>query len=62
MASKVSKAHELDDMTNADLESRLREAGHDARSAKAHTDAVAAQLILQIHFDSLTAHAHHESS
>ena len=26
MASKVSKAHELDEMTNADLESRLREA------------------------------------
>ena len=26
MASQVSKAHDLDDMTNADLESRLREA------------------------------------
>lgn len=49
-------------LSSIDAESRLREAGHDARSAKAHTDAVAAQLILQIHFDSLTAHAHHESS
>jgi len=26
MASQVSKAHELDDMTNADLETKLREA------------------------------------
>jgi large subunit ribosomal protein L29 len=26
MASKVSKAHELDELTNSDLESRLREA------------------------------------
>ena len=49
-------------LSSIDAESRLREAGHDARSAKAHTDAVAAQLILQIHFDSLTAHAYHESS
>lgn len=31
---------------------RLRETGHDARSAKAHLDAVAAQLILQTYFDS----------
>jgi len=29
----------------------LREAGHDARRAKAHLDAVAAQLILQTYFD-----------
>jgi large subunit ribosomal protein L29 len=26
MAAQVTKAHELDDMTNADLETRLREA------------------------------------
>lgn len=33
---------------------RLRQSGHNARSAKEHLDAVAAQLILQCHFDSLT--------
>ena len=30
---------------------RLRESGHDARSAKAHVDAMAAQLILQTYFE-----------
>lgn len=47
-------------LTSIDAESRLREAGHDARRAKARTDAVAAQLILQTYFDSLNTHAHHE--
>lgn len=30
---------------------RLRESGHDAKSAKAHVDAMAAQLILQTYFE-----------
>ena len=30
---------------------RLRDAGHDARSAKEHVDALAAQIILQHHFE-----------
>lgn len=38
-------------LTSLEAGERLRETGHDARSAKAHLDAVAAQLILQTHFD-----------
>jgi putative Holliday junction resolvase len=49
-------------LTSLDAESLLREAGHDARRAKVHTDAVAAQLILQTYFDSLTPHAHHQAT
>ena len=45
-------------LTSLDAEARLRETGHDARSAKAHLDAVAAQLILQTYFESHAAHAH----
>lgn len=44
-------------LTSVEAEARLRETGHDARSAKAHLDAVAAQLILQTYFDS-EHHAH----
>lgn len=44
-------------LTSLDAGERLRESGHDARSAKAHLDAVAAQLILQTYFDTL-AHPH----
>jgi putative Holliday junction resolvase len=55
-------------LTSLDAESRLRETGHDAKSAKAHVDAVAAQLILQTWFESSSqpsespAHAHRETS
>ena len=45
-------------LTSLDAEARLRETGHDARSAKAHLDAVAAQLILQTYFESHAPHAH----
>ncbi|TXH13228.1 MAG: Holliday junction resolvase RuvX [Gammaproteobacteria bacterium] len=44
-------------LTSLDAEARLRETGHDARSAKAHLDAVAAQLILQTYFESHASHA-----
>ncbi|MBA3995754.1 MAG: Holliday junction resolvase RuvX [Candidatus Accumulibacter sp.] len=36
---------------------RLRETGHNAKSAKAHLDAVAAQLILQTYFDHSPPHS-----
>lgn len=39
-------------LSSVDAEERLRMAGHDARSAKNHVDAVAAQLILQTYFES----------
>lgn len=45
-------------LSSADAASRLREAGRDARAAKAHLDAVAAQLILQTHFDSEPRETH----
>lgn len=41
-------------LTSCEAEERLRESGHNARSAKAHLDAVAAQLILQCHFERLS--------
>jgi putative Holliday junction resolvase len=34
---------------------KLRESGHNARRAKTHLDAVAAQIILQSHFESVRA-------
>ena len=37
--------------SSLEAEERLREAGHDARSAKAHVDALAAQIILQGYFE-----------
>ena len=40
-------------LTSLDAQERLRETGHNAKSAKAHLDAVAAQLILQSYFDTL---------
>jgi putative Holliday junction resolvase len=54
-------------LTSVEAEDRLRQTGHDARSAKAHVDALAAQLILQTYFEALAnphanpqadAHAH----
>lgn len=44
-------------LSSIDAEERLREAGHDAKRARSHVDAVAAQLILQSYFDS-RHHAH----
>ena len=38
-------------MVYSRLSRRLRETGHNAKSAKQHLDAVAAQLILQAYFD-----------
>jgi len=38
-------------LTSYEAEERLRESGHNAKSAKTHVDAIAAQLILQCHFD-----------
>lgn len=40
-------------MTSLDAEARLRESGHNSRSAKPVLDAVAAQLILQTWFESV---------
>lgn len=45
-------------LSSIDAEARLRESGHDAKSAKAHLDAVAAQLILQTYFETHPTHAH----
>ncbi|HEX5802638.1 MAG TPA: Holliday junction resolvase RuvX [Azospira sp.] len=45
-------------LTSVDAEARLRESGHNAKSAKAHLDAVAAQLILQTYFDSESQNRH----
>jgi putative holliday junction resolvase len=39
-------------LTSVDAEARLRESGHNSRSAKPLLDAVAAQLILQTWFES----------
>ena len=41
----------IPDWLRLTAEGRLREAGHDARSAKSYVDAVAAQLILQTYFE-----------
>ena len=38
-------------LSSVEAEERLRASGHSARSARTHVDAVAAQLILQCHFD-----------
>lgn len=38
-------------LSSVEAQERLRDSGHNAKSAKIHLDAVAAQLILQCHFD-----------
>jgi putative Holliday junction resolvase len=38
-------------LSSVEAQARLRASGHNAKSAKPHLDAVAAQLILQCHFD-----------
>jgi putative holliday junction resolvase len=45
-------------LTSADAQTRLRESGKTAKSAKKHLDAVAAQLILQTWFDTHCSYAH----
>ncbi len=42
-------------LSSVEAEERLRASGHNAKSAKNHLDAVAAQLILQCHFDQAPA-------
>ena len=41
--------------SSIEAETRLREGGHTARSARPHIDALAAQVILQTHFDQINA-------
>lgn len=41
-------------LSSVDAAERLRAAGHDARRARKHLDAMAAQVILQSYFDGLT--------
>ncbi len=45
-------------LSSVAAQDRLRSAGHDQRSARKHLDAVAAQLILQSHFDSIAGQTH----
>lgn len=40
-------------LSSVEAEERLRETGHNAKSAKTHLDAVAAQIILQGYFDQI---------
>ncbi len=60
-AASLARRHALpvdcadERLSSRDAETRLREAGHNARSAKGRVDAVAAQLILQTWFE---GHAH----
>ena len=42
-------------LSSIEAEERLRASGHNAKQAKTHLDAVAAQLILQCHFDQAPA-------
>ena len=54
-------------LSSVEAEERLRDSGHSARSAKAHVDALAAQIILQHHFELAptlqeTPHAHSSHS
>jgi putative Holliday junction resolvase len=47
----LSVAYADERLSSVEAEERLRASGHNAKGAKAHLDAVAAQLILQCHFD-----------
>jgi putative holliday junction resolvase len=54
-------------LSSVEAEERLRDSGHSARSAKTHVDALAAQIILQHHFELAptlqeTPHAHSSPS
>lgn len=42
-------------LSSVEAEERLRESGHNAKSAKAHIDTLAAQIILQSFFERLAA-------
>jgi len=50
--------HADERLTSVDAAARLRSAGHGARQARRHLDAVAAQLILQDHFNATAERAH----
>ena len=41
-------------LSSVEAEERLRESGHNARSAREHVDALAAQIILQCFFERLS--------
>ena len=41
-------------LTSVEAEEKLRESGHSAKSARPHLDAVAAQIILQCHFERIS--------
>jgi putative holliday junction resolvase len=44
--------------TSLEAGEKLRAGGHNAKSAKMHVDALAAQIILQSHFESLSVNQH----
>ena len=41
-------------LSSVEAAEKLRESGHNAQTAKAHVDAIAAQIILQCHFERLS--------
>jgi len=41
-------------LSSVEAAEKLRESGHNAQTAKAHLDAIAAQIILQCHFERLS--------
>ena len=47
-------------LSSVEAEERLRESGHNAKSAKEHIDAMAAQIILQGYLENLSNHEGHE--
>lgn len=47
-------------LTSVEAAERLREAGHDAKSAGEHVDAMAAQIILQCYFEKNDNHNVHD--
>jgi putative Holliday junction resolvase len=49
-------------LTSCEANERLRESGHNAKSARAHLDAIAAQLILQCHFERIADCISHHST
>lgn len=48
-------------LTSVEADERLRDSGHSARSAREHIDALAAQIILQCHFENAAAQAAEDS-
>lgn len=52
----IDVAHAEERLSSAEAEERLRESGYNARGAKEHLDAMAAQVILQSYFQRLSEH------